>query len=97
MLLCQICDINSISTGNALAQTGATHNHAQLELPGKGNTIKGLVVCYAVWLVSMKGASLRCICLVPCCGQDGYQDQVKQHPIDTYRMLPSISEKKNFS
>ena len=26
-------------------QTGATHYHAQLGLPGKGRAIKGLVVC----------------------------------------------------
>ncbi len=38
-------DINSMSRGNALAQTGATHYHAQLGLPDKGRAIKGLVVC----------------------------------------------------
>ena len=25
--------------------------------------------------------------LVHCCGQDGYQDQVPQHPIDSYRYI----------
>ena len=28
-----------------MAQTGATHYHAQLGLPDKGRAIKGLVVC----------------------------------------------------
>ena len=28
-------------------------NHAHLELSDKGNAIKGLVVCYVVWLRSM--------------------------------------------
>ena len=31
-------------------QTGVTHYHVQLELPDKGRAIKGLVVCYIVWL-----------------------------------------------
>ena len=34
-------------------QTGATNYHAQLELPDKGSAIKGLDVCYEVWLGSM--------------------------------------------
>ena len=34
-------------------QTGATHYLAQLELPDKGRAIKGLVVCFVVWLGSM--------------------------------------------
>ena len=67
-------------------QTGATHYHAQLRLPDKGRAITGLVVCYVVWLGSMKGMGLmtcaRCWGLVPCCSQDGYRAQVQQHPID---------------
>ncbi len=53
--------------------------------------IKGLVVCYVKWLRSMiyemglGPCSARCVGLVPCFGQDGYQAQVPQHPIDTYR------------
>ena len=38
-------DINSMSTGIPRHQTGATQYHAQLRLPDKGHTIKGLVVC----------------------------------------------------
>ncbi len=34
-------------------QTGITHQHAQLGLSDKGRAIKGLVVCYVVWLGSM--------------------------------------------
>ena len=45
-MLCQMRDINSMCRGNALAQTDATQYHAQLGLPDKGRTIKGLVVCY---------------------------------------------------
>ena len=71
-------------------QTGATHYHAQLGLPDKGRAIKGLIICYVVWLVSMiYGMGLwtnaRCVGLVPCCGQDGYQAQMPQQPIDTSR------------
>ena len=46
MLLCLACVINSGSKGNAVAhETGATHYHAQLDLPDKGCEIKGLVAC----------------------------------------------------
>ncbi len=31
-------------------KTGATHSHARLGLRDKGRAIKGLVVCYVVWL-----------------------------------------------
>ena len=31
----------------------------QLVLPDKGRAIKGLVVCYEVWLETMKGVGLR--------------------------------------
>ena len=31
-------------------QIGATYYHVQLGLPDKGSTIKGLIVCYVVWL-----------------------------------------------
>ena len=41
-------DINSMSRGNALAQTDATQYHAQSGLTDKGRTIKGLVVLSAV-------------------------------------------------
>ena len=43
---------NSMSMGN----TGVTHYHALLGLPDKGRSIKGVVICYAVWLGSMKGS-----------------------------------------
>ena len=47
-------------------QTGATHYHAQLGHPDKSRAIKGLVVCYVVWLGSMMygmglWASARCV------------------------------------
>ncbi len=68
-------------------QAGAIHYHAQLGLPDKDRVIKGLVVCYIVWLGSIYMEwVIGHICvmfayLVPCCGQDGYQSQVPQHPI----------------
>ena len=34
-------------------QTDTTHNHAQLGPPDISREIKGLVVCYVVWLGSM--------------------------------------------
>ena len=50
-------DIDSISRRIVLAPNGATHYHAQLEHPYKGHVITGSVVCYVVWLGSMKGDS----------------------------------------
>ncbi len=59
-------------------QTGVTHYNAQLVLLDKDLVIRGLVVCYVVWLGSMKGMGLRtcarCIGLDPCYDQDGYQE-----------------------
>ena len=45
-------DINSTSRGNALTPKGATHYHAHLGLLVKDHDVKGLVVCYLVWLGS---------------------------------------------
>ncbi len=39
--------------GKPWPQKGKTHYQAQLGLPDKGCAIKGLVVCYVVWLWSM--------------------------------------------
>ncbi len=45
-------DINITRRGDMpYPQTGATH--AQLELPDRVRAIKGLVICYVVWLGSM--------------------------------------------
>ncbi len=49
--------------GMPWSQIGATHYHAQLGLLDKGRLINGLVVCYVVWLGSMKGMGLR-TCMV---------------------------------
>ncbi len=35
-------------------QTGAPHYHLRLGLPDKGSKIEDLVVCYVVWLGSMR-------------------------------------------
>ncbi len=63
-------------------QTVATHCHAQLGIPDKCRVIKGLVVCYSVWLESMKGMghTQGAQVLVLCCGQDGKRAQVLQQP-----------------
>ena len=58
-----------------LPQTGATQYYQ-------------LVVCYVVWLGTMKGIGLRtlakCMGLVPCCSQGGNLAQVPpQHLIGT--------------
>ncbi len=43
----------------------------------KSRAIKGLVVCFVLWLGSIiNGMGLLARCMVPCCGQDGYQVQV---------------------
>ena len=61
-------------------QKGATHCYKQL-----GRAINRLVLCYLVWLGSIKEMVLttfvRCMGLVPYCGQYGYQAQEPQHPI----------------
>ena len=61
-------------------QTRATHYHADLGLPDKSRAIKGLVVCYVVWLVSIKGMGLRtcarCLGIVRCFGHEGYRAHV---------------------
>ena len=60
--------------------TDAIHYHAQLGPPDKGRPVKGLVVCYVVWLRSIGWV----FGLVACCGhQDSYRAQVPQHPIDS--------------
>ena len=41
-----MCDINSMSKENALAEKSATHYQAQLGLPYKGRAFKVLVVCH---------------------------------------------------
>ena len=77
-------------------KTIATHYHAQLGLPDKGRQIKGLVVCYVVWLRTMiYGMGLltsigKVVLSLPC-GQDGYRAQVPQHPIDSYRYVSQHS------
>ena len=64
-----------------MAPKQAQLNHALLGLSDKGRAIKGLIVCYVAWLGSM----IYGMGLVPCYGQDGYQAQVPQHPIDACR------------
>ncbi len=58
---------------------GATYYHAQDCLPDKGIAIKGLVVCYVVWLGSIQGMGLRtcmrCAGTFRCCGQVGHRAQ----------------------
>ena len=61
-------------------QTGATQYYAQLGLSDKVRAIKGLVVCYVVWLGSMKGLVLG-IAQGAWVGQDGYRAQVPKPPI----------------
>ena len=74
-------------------KTGATHYLAQLEISDKVHAIKGLVVCYVVWLGSMKGIGLRnctkCVGLVPCCGQDGCQVRLFLGKVDRFIVICS--------
>ncbi len=68
-------------------KTGATHYYEQLGLSEKAHANKGLIVCFIVWLGSMKGMGrktcARCVGLHLCGGQNGYRAQVLQHPIET--------------
>ncbi len=45
-------DINIMNRGIALAQNKRNY-HAQLGIPDSGRAIKGLFVCYVIWLGSM--------------------------------------------
>ena len=62
-------------------KTGTTHYHAKLGHPDKGCAIKALVVCYVVWLGSMKSmgfrTSARCLGLVPCCSQVPQRNSIR--------------------
>ena len=49
---------------NALAPSGATHYHAKLGSSDKDRAIKGLVVCYVVWLRFMKGVGVWACSLI---------------------------------
>ena len=67
--------------GMPCPQTGATQYYTQSGLTDKGCAIKGLVVCFVVWLGSMSygmglWTSTRCMGMVPCCGPDGYKAQL---------------------
>ncbi len=66
---------------------GATHYHVQLGPPDKGRALKGLLGSVARIYVLFEGSFDKCKVhgLVPCCGQYGYQAQVPQHPIDSFR------------
>ncbi len=57
-----------------------------LGLPGR--EIKGLVVCYLVWVGTLDKRKVRG--LFPRCGQYGYRAQVLQHPIDLYRYISHV-------
>ncbi len=77
-------DINNMIRGKALAPIERNSLPCTFR---QCRAIKGLVVCYVVWLGSIKGMGLRTCeiyaCLVPNCGQDGYRAQITQHPIET--------------
>ncbi len=81
-------DIKSMSIQEK--NNSATHYHAQSGHLDKTRVIKGLVVCYVVWLGSMKGMGLRTYArfasLIPCC-KDDYRAQVHQHPIETKHII----------
>ena len=71
-------------------QTGTAHYHAQLGPPDKGRAIKGLVICWSMARINyLWDGSIdkhKVLGLVPCYGQDGYQAQVPQRPIDSYNI-----------
>ena len=47
-----------MTTSIPLLKTGANHCQAHLGLTERGRAIKGLVLCYVVWLGSLKGMGL---------------------------------------
>ncbi len=76
-----MCNMNSTSREMHWPKASVTQYDSQLRLTDKGHAIKWLIVCYIVLL----GFIIYLMGLVPCCGQDGYQAQVLQHPMDTCR------------
>ena len=64
-------------------KTGASHYHAQLDLPKTkvvcSNQRVGCLLCSVIRVYEGD----RCVGLVPFCGQDGYRAQVLQNPRET--------------
>ncbi len=71
-------DINSIGRGDALTPNRRNSLPCTDRTSDKGCAIKELVVCYVVWLGSMKEMGLRTC--ARCEGQDVYRAQVPQYP-----------------
>ena len=67
---------NSVRREECLGPKRSNSYSGTVRTFSQGRAIKGLFVCYVVWLGSMKSMGL-----VPCCGQDGYR--VLQHPLKT--------------
>ncbi len=82
-----MCDVNSTSIVNTLAPN--RRNSLQCTVGHSGRAIKGLVVCYVVWLWSVglvcglaQGARVWSLVVVKMAIESKYS---KQHPTDTYR------------
>ncbi len=103
--LCEMHAINSTSSGNAyapnrrnsLTYTVRTSRQRSCN-QGVGCLLCSIARIYDLWDGSLNKRNLRTRSLVACCGQDGYRDQVLQHPINTYRYISQkkCCEKKSF-
>ena len=95
-------DINNTSRGNALAPYRRNSLSCTVRrLPDKRlcNQMVGCQLCSMGRINDLwDGTSAKCVDLVPCCGQDGYQDQdqVPQHPTASYRYISLIIHNKNW-
>ncbi len=74
-----------------LSQTVSVHFYP-VRTTKKRWSIKGLVVCYVVWLESMiYGMGLwdkrKVRSQIPCCSQDGFESEYRNNPMDSYRYI----------
>ncbi len=74
-------------------QAGSTHYHVCTVRTGFKGLLSATVCCSLdkfddLWDGSMDQLKVRGV--FPCCGQDGYQAQVLQHPIDTCRQNEKV-------
>ncbi len=82
-ILIYLRDIDSTSRGNSMTQNRRNLLPCTFRTSRQLNAVlsKAWMSAAVVWLGSKIfgigiWTSARCVCQVPCCGQDGYQDQV---------------------
>ncbi len=96
------CSAQTALSLKTLKVVPTAYIYDRLSLPDKDCAIKGLFVCYVVWVGFMiygmdLWTSVRCVSLFPGCRtQNGYRAQVLQHPIDIHVVTNTVSTDKKF-